>query len=84
MIGSQPTSRASYVLPDHEQADVEAVVEQHSSYLVVEKTGEARAEIEREHPRLRHSDWRAALLVDESGKNQLDLNYRLVTGSGTA
>jgi hypothetical protein len=44
------------VLPHHEQADVEAVVEQHSSYLVVEKTGEARAEIEREHPRVRHSD----------------------------
>jgi hypothetical protein len=30
------------------------VVEQHGSYLVVEKTGEARAEIEREHPRARH------------------------------
>jgi hypothetical protein len=32
------------------------VVERHSSCLVVEKTGEARAEIEREHPRPRHSD----------------------------
>jgi hypothetical protein len=30
------------------------VVEQHSSYFVVEKTGEARVEIEREHPRPRH------------------------------
>jgi hypothetical protein len=44
------------VIPDHERADVESVVEQHSSYLVVEKTGEARAEIEREHPRARHTD----------------------------
>jgi hypothetical protein len=44
------------VIPGHERADVESVVERHSSYLVVEKTGEARAEIEREHPRARHSD----------------------------
>jgi hypothetical protein len=44
------------LVPGHEQADVESVVEQHSSYLVVAKTGEARAEIEREHPRPRHSD----------------------------
>jgi hypothetical protein len=38
----------------HERSNVEAIVERHPSYLVVEKTGEARAEIEREHPRLRH------------------------------
>jgi hypothetical protein len=38
----------------HERANVEAIVESHPSYLVVEKTGEARAEIEREHPRPRH------------------------------
>jgi len=44
------------VIPGHERADVESVVEQHPSYLVVEKTGEARAEIEREHPRARHTD----------------------------
>jgi hypothetical protein len=43
------------LVPGHERADVESVVEQHSSYFVVEKTGEARAEIEREHPRPRHS-----------------------------
>jgi hypothetical protein len=42
------------VLPGHEEPSVEVVVEQHGSYLVVEKTGEARAEIEREHPRPRH------------------------------
>jgi hypothetical protein len=44
------------LIPGHEQASVEAVVERHRSYLVVEKTGEARAEIEREHPRPRHRD----------------------------
>jgi hypothetical protein len=42
------------VVPGHEEPRVETVVEQHGSYLVVEKTGEARAEIEREHPRPRH------------------------------
>jgi len=42
------------VLPGHETPAVEAVVESHPGYLVVEKTGEARAEIEREHPRPRH------------------------------
>jgi hypothetical protein len=44
------------LVPGHEQAGVESVVERHSSYLVVEKIGEARAEIEREHPRSRHRD----------------------------
>ena len=42
------------VVPGHEQRQVEAVVERHPRYLVVEKTGEARDEIEREHPRSRH------------------------------
>jgi len=42
------------VVPGHENSLVETVVESHSAYLVVEKTGEARAEIEREHPRPRH------------------------------
>ena len=42
------------IVPGHEQSSVETVVESHSGYLVVEKTGEARAEIEREHPRPRH------------------------------
>ena len=41
-------------VPGHEQSSVETVVESHSAYLVVEKIGEARAEIEREHPRSRH------------------------------
>jgi hypothetical protein len=43
------------VVPGHEQTDVEVVVERHSAYFVVEKTGEARKEIAREHPRPRHS-----------------------------
>jgi hypothetical protein len=38
------------VVPGHEQSSVETIVESYSAYLVVEKTGEARAEIEREHP----------------------------------
>jgi hypothetical protein len=42
------------VVPGHEDSRVETVVESHSGYLVVEKTGEARAEIERDHPRPRH------------------------------
>jgi hypothetical protein len=42
------------VVPGHEQPSVETVVESHSAYVVVEKTGEARAEIERNHPRSRH------------------------------
>jgi hypothetical protein len=44
------------VVPGHELSSVETVVENHSGYLVVEKTGEARAQIEREHPRPRHQE----------------------------
>jgi hypothetical protein len=44
------------VVPGHETQNVEAVVERHPSYVVVEKTGEALDEIEREHPRPRHRD----------------------------
>lgn len=43
------------VVPGHERTGVEAVIERHPGYFVVEKTGEARDEIEREHPRPRHS-----------------------------
>jgi hypothetical protein len=42
------------VIPGHEVSSVEIVVESHADYLVVEKIGEARAEIDREHPRSRH------------------------------
>ena len=44
------------VVRGHELSSVETVVESHSGYLVVEKTGEARAQIEREHPRPRHQE----------------------------
>lgn len=42
------------VVPGHEEPAVERVAERHADYLVVEKTGEAREEIKREHPRSRH------------------------------
>jgi len=42
------------IVPGHEQPGVEVVVERHADYLVVEKTGEALEEIQREHPRSRH------------------------------
>lgn len=42
------------VVPGHEQPGVEAVAERHANYLVVEKVGEARDELQREHPRSRH------------------------------
>jgi hypothetical protein len=42
--------------PSHRIAEIERVVAEHERYLVVEKIGDARAEIEREHPRPRHKD----------------------------
>ena len=42
------------VLPGHENNEVERVVAVQSAYLVVEKTGEARATLERDHPQQRH------------------------------
>jgi hypothetical protein len=51
------SNRARFVVvPGHERPTVEVVVESHSAYLVVEKTGEARAEIEHQHPRSRHQE----------------------------
>jgi hypothetical protein len=40
-----------FVVPGHEQTDVERVVERHERYLVVEKFGEAATEAEKEDPR---------------------------------
>ncbi len=37
------------VIRGHEDAQVERVVERHDAFLVVEKTGEARKQIERDH-----------------------------------
>jgi hypothetical protein len=42
------------LLPGHEEASIESVVERTPAYLIVEKFGEARKEVEREHPRRRH------------------------------
>ena len=42
------------VIPGHENPAVERVVERGPEYCVVEKVGEARAEIDRDHPQRRH------------------------------
>ena len=42
------------VIPGHENSEVERIVSEHSDFLVVEKIGEARAQIERDHPQQRH------------------------------
>ena len=44
------------VKPGHQLTKVERVVADRGAYLVVKKVGEARAEIEREHPRRRHQE----------------------------
>jgi hypothetical protein len=44
------------VVPDHVLPEVERVVEEHDSFVVVEKIGEARKQIERDHPQERHRD----------------------------
>jgi hypothetical protein len=42
------------LVPGHEDAAIERVVEQHEHYVVAEKIGEARERIERDHPQQRH------------------------------
>jgi hypothetical protein len=42
------------VLPGHEDANIERIVERLSAYVVVEKIGEARAKLDRDHPQQRH------------------------------
>jgi hypothetical protein len=42
------------VVPGHENPEIERVVERHARYVVVEKVGEARAQIDRDHPQQRH------------------------------
>lgn len=44
------------VVPRHENEMIERVVERSPRYLVVEKIGEARRQVERDHPRPRHAD----------------------------
>ena len=43
------------IRPGHEDDQIEQVVERHEAYLVVEKIGEAREQIDRDHPQQRHS-----------------------------
>jgi hypothetical protein len=42
-------------VPEHADARVERVVEEHEGYCVVEKIGEAREALDREHPQQRHA-----------------------------
>jgi hypothetical protein len=42
------------LIPGHEDAEIERVVEHHSTFVVAEKIGEARAKIDRDHPQERH------------------------------
>ncbi|HZT93089.1 MAG TPA: hypothetical protein VE985_01250 [Gaiellaceae bacterium] len=42
------------VLPGHEEPRIERVVETERDYLVVEKIGEAREQIDRDHPQRHH------------------------------
>jgi hypothetical protein len=42
------------LIPGHEEAAIERVVERQPSYVVVEKIGEAREQIARDHPQQQH------------------------------
>ena len=42
------------VIPGHENGEIERVVVEHQDFLVVEKVGEAREQLERDHPQQRH------------------------------
>lgn len=42
------------LIPGHEDPSVERVVERHDLYVVAEKIGPAREQIERDHPQERH------------------------------
>jgi hypothetical protein len=42
------------VVPAHAQSVIERVVEDHGEFVVVEKVGEAREQIDEDHPQQRH------------------------------
>ncbi len=44
------------VIPGHEDSTIETIVERQQQFLVAEKIGEARAQIDRDHPQQRHRD----------------------------
>ena len=47
------------VVPGHVQAQIEHVVEEHEAFVVVEKIGEAREQIDHDHPQAAHRDLNA-------------------------
>ena len=44
------------VVPTHVEPTIERVVREHPSFVVVEKIGEARKQIDQDHPQTRHKD----------------------------
>jgi hypothetical protein len=42
------------VLPGHEEPNIERIMESEADFLVVEKIGEAREQIDRDHPQQNH------------------------------
>jgi hypothetical protein len=44
------------VVPEHVLPEVERIVEENDRFVVVEKIGEAREQIDRDHPQPRHSE----------------------------
>ena len=42
------------VIPGHEEPQIERIVEREQAFLVVEKIGEAREQIDRDHPQKHH------------------------------
>jgi hypothetical protein len=44
------------VVPGHEVAAIERVVESHPTFAIVEKFGEAREQIDQDHPQAAHRD----------------------------
>jgi hypothetical protein len=42
------------IVPEHANEELERILERTGDYVVVEKVGEARRQIERDHPRARH------------------------------
>lgn len=43
------------VIPGHEEPEIERIVERRTDVLVVEKIGEAREQIDRDHPQRHHT-----------------------------
>jgi len=44
------------LIPGHQDDAIERVVERHEEFVVVEKIGEARQQINRDHPQQRHRE----------------------------